>query len=54
MIYDDKCGAVSEMSDRGDKKLLRENLLQCCFAHHISHMTRPVLKARAPFWEVGN
>jgi hypothetical protein len=39
MIYDDECGAVSEMSDRGGKKLIREKLLQCRFAHHISHMT---------------
>jgi hypothetical protein len=39
---DDEYGAVCEMLGRGTE-VLRENLPQCCFVHHKSHMTWAIM-----------
>jgi hypothetical protein len=39
MIDDHECGAVGGMRLGRGNKILGENLPQCQFVHHISHMT---------------
>jgi hypothetical protein len=36
---DDDCGAIVGMRIGGETKVLGENLPQCLFVHHKSHMT---------------
>jgi hypothetical protein len=38
----------------GETEVLRENLSQCYFAHHKSHMTSPGLEHEPPRWEAGD
>jgi hypothetical protein len=46
--YDD--GENGEMIGRGNRSILGENLLQCRFAHHKSHML-PRREPGPPRWE---
>jgi hypothetical protein len=39
MIGEGDCGAVGGIRFSGETKVLRENLSQCYFVHHKSHMT---------------
>jgi hypothetical protein len=39
MIDDDECGAVGGMRIGRGNEILGENLPQCHFVHHKSHMT---------------
>jgi hypothetical protein len=37
-----------------ETEVLRENLLQCHLVNHKSHLNRPELEPRPPFWETSN
>jgi hypothetical protein len=39
MIDDGDCGAIGGMIIAGETEVFSENLLQCQFVHHKSHVT---------------
>jgi hypothetical protein len=51
MIDDDECGAVDGMRIGKGTEVLGENLPQCHFVHHKSHMTSPGIEPGPPCWE---
>jgi hypothetical protein len=53
MIVGDECGAVGGMRICRETEVLGENLPQCHFVYHKSHMTWPRLEPGPPRWEAG-
>jgi hypothetical protein len=53
MVDDDECGAVSGMRIGRGNRSIGENLPQCHFVQHKSHMIRPGLEPGPPQWEAG-
>jgi hypothetical protein len=51
MIDDGDCGAVGGMRIGKETEVLAENLPQCHFGDHKSHMTLPGIELRSPRWE---
>jgi hypothetical protein len=51
-MIDDECGAVGGIRIAGETEVLGENVPQCHFVPHKSHMTRPGLEPGPPRWEV--
>jgi hypothetical protein len=55
MIDDDECVEQSvECELEGETEVLGENLSQCHFAHHKSHLTRPGREPGPPRWEASD
>jgi hypothetical protein len=52
MIYDER-GVLGGMRIGTETEVLRENMLQCHFAHHKSH-TSPELEPEPQRWEAGD
>jgi hypothetical protein len=53
-MIDDECGGSVEWELTGETEVLGENLSQCHFVHHKSHMTWPGLEPGPPRWEAGD
>jgi hypothetical protein len=53
-MIDDECGAVRGMIIGRGTEVLGENVAQCHFVHHKSHMTSPGFEPGLPRWEAVN
>jgi hypothetical protein len=54
MIDDDECGAVGGMRIGKETEVIGENVPQCHFVHHKSHMISSGLEPGPPRREAGD
>jgi hypothetical protein len=54
MIDDGDCGEIGGMKIGRGNRSTQKKPAQCHFVHHTSHMIRPELEPRPPWWKASD